>query len=309
MKKDLISIIVPVYNTEPYLQRCVDSLLAQDYPDTEIILVDDGATDRSGQICDVYASAYENVNVIHKKNGGLSDARNEGMRIARGSYLSFVDSDDYVRPSFIRVLKDTLDRSACRISKCSMQEAYEIMETGTVKAGELVIYSAEEYLENIDRMNAGFSVCNKLFARELFDGIMFPKGRLHEDVAVIYRLAAAAGRIAAVDQKLYCYCSNDDSITRSRMKPERLDDLDFREDLCEFCMRQGWKKAAEKAGEHLLGRILEALRYSEAEVDRYGEYRERLVKIRRRYVRNILLPGNRSLRQKAAVIYHFYMQP
>ena len=122
MEKKLISVIVPVYNVEAYLERCVDSILKQTYKELEIILVDDGATDSSGELCDQLAKKDDRIIVIHKKNGGLSDARNAGIDASRGEYLSFIDSDDFIHPMFMEVLLQLCETTQCNIRKCGMQE-------------------------------------------------------------------------------------------------------------------------------------------------------------------------------------------
>lgn len=219
MEKKLISVIVPVYNVEAYLERCVDSILKQTYKELEIILVDDGATDSSGELCDQLAKKDDRIIVIHKKNGGLSDARNAGIDASRGEYLSFIDSDDFIHPMFMEVLLQLCETTQCNISKCGMQEVEgDTFVSEGEKEDTYKLYSAEEYLEKINRVNAGFSVCNKLFHRELFSTIKFPYAKLHEDVAVIYKLIAMSKKIVEVEYKLYFFYKNPKSITKSIIK-------------------------------------------------------------------------------------------
>lgn len=306
MKDDLVSIIVPVYNVAPYLVRCLTSILAQEYSNIEVLLVDDGSTDKSGMICDACAEEDSRICVVHKENGGLSDARNAGLKMAKGKYVSFIDSDDYVHPSFISCMKQAMDRTGCGIGKCDILEDTGHAEPTPLREVELCVYGAEEYLEKIDRINGGFSVCNKLFLRSLFDNIQFPKGKLHEDVAVIYRLAAQAGRIVSTEQTLYYYYVNGQSITKSRMNPRRLDDLVFRLDMYHFCRGKGWKRAARQAAEMLLRRILDAQNYNASEVDAYEEYSKRLSLVKKHFIRSALVHEKWSPRHKAAILYHLY---
>lgn len=307
MKDDLVSIIVPVYNVEAFLPRCLDSILAQEYEAVEILLVDDGSGDESGKICDAYAGKDSRFTVIHKSNGGLSDARNAGLGAAKGKYVSFVDSDDFIHPSFIGRLKEAMDRTGCRIARCDIREVEGSEEPFSLPEPEYHVCGPEEYLAKIDRTNGGFSVCNKLFSRALFEDILFPCGRLHEDVAVIYRLIDQAGSIVSVDQPLYYYYRNENSITKSRVKPARLDDLEFRMDLFEYCRKKNWKSAAYNAGEMILRRILDAQKISSQDIDDYPEYKRRLRHIKRRFAGTVLFRQEWSLRHKLAVLYRFYI--
>ena len=307
MNEDLISIIVPIYNVENYLSRCLDSILAQEYKDLEILLVDDGSMDESGKICDAYAEKDSRFAVIHKKNGGLSDARNEGLKLAKGKYVSFVDSDDYIHPSFTRRLKEAMDRTGCHIAKCDILEVTRQEEPFPLPLPEYSIYGSEKYLEIIDRISGGFSVCNKMFRKSLFDDIRFPVGKLHEDVAVIYKLMDRAGNIVSIDQPMYYYFCNENSITKSRIKPARLDDLEFRMDLYEYCLKKKWNKAAYNAGEMILRRILDAQNYHRQEIDDYQEFKKYLRQLKKRFVFTVLIWQGWSLRHKLAVLYNFYI--
>ncbi|MDV4769588.1 glycosyltransferase, partial [Enterococcus faecium] len=180
-----ISIIVPVYKVEPYLRKCVDSILAQTFTDFEVILVDDGSPDNSGKICDEYASKDSRVRVIHKKNGGLSSARNAGIDVARGKYLGFVDSDDYIEKDMYELLYDNIVKEQADLSICGIYDIY---------AGKKVKILPEEYkvLDKVSAMKIvleaqSFSVhaVNKLYKKELFNKIRYPENIITEDAAVI----------------------------------------------------------------------------------------------------------------------------
>ena len=125
---ELISVIVPVYNVEKYISRCIESIMKQTYKNIEIILIDDGSTDNSGKICDEYSLKDDRINVIHKKNGGLSDARNTGLDIAKGKYISLIDSDDFVSKFFIETLYNTCKNENCEIAICEYERVYEEKE-------------------------------------------------------------------------------------------------------------------------------------------------------------------------------------
>lgn len=214
---DLISIIVPVYNVAPYLDRCVQSLVDQTYPELEILLIDDGSTDTSGVLCDAWAAKDHRIKVIHKPNGGLSDARNAGLKAATGNFISFVDSDDWVHRCFIQYLYDTLishnaDISACEVTLCTDSVA-DMHDTSNYEIGT---YTPEEALKTLIE-GRGFraTVWNKLYRYSLLKNETFPLGRFHEDEFFTYRILSKATHLVFLDIPLYYYFQRDTSIMRS----------------------------------------------------------------------------------------------
>lgn len=210
MCEDLISIIVPVYNVEEFLNQCIKSVLDQSYKKLEIILVDDGSTDRSGKICDRYQMMDARIKVIHKENGGLSDARNTGLRLAKGKYYSFIDSDDYISSEMIQTMFDSLKRNQCDIAVCNM------IRFGDVVDSVKFYYPAEREqvlagTERFQTLNQP-SVCNKLFCSELFNNIKFPKGKYYEDTYVYHELLYQAKKIVLTGKDSYWYRARPDSI-------------------------------------------------------------------------------------------------
>lgn len=239
MKSPLISVIVPVYNVEKYIARCVDSILAQTYVNLEILLVDDGSSDRSGELCDSYAAKDSRIKVVHKKNGGLSDARNRGMEIAEGEYFAFVDSDDYIAADYIEYLYGILGANRAQISICGCQKVYEnkaCSGTGlnSVK-GTADIYDCKKGLSALLYQRGIIaSAWGKLFERGLFAGICFPAGRQHEDVAVMYKLFDAARTIAAGSEKKYYYFQRADSLVNSGFNRQRMDYICFTQECIRY---------------------------------------------------------------------------
>ena len=223
--KELISVIVPIYNVEKYLDRCIKSIINQSYNNLEIILVDDGSPDRCGEMCDEWAKIDKRIIVVHKENGGLSDARNAGIDIAKGNYLSFIDSDDYVHKDFIKVLYELCIKYNSDISMCGAFETSkdENCNFNLQQGNECVKYS-KTILERKD--NIYCVAWNKLYKKEVFKYIRYPKGKLHEDVAVINKILYYSNKIAITDLRLYFYYSNPDSIMRSSFSIKRLDILD-----------------------------------------------------------------------------------
>ena len=212
----LISIIVPVYKVEAYIRRCVDSILEQTYQNLEIILVDDGSPDNSGQICDEYAKADSRVRVIHKSNGGLSDARNAGIQIAKGEYLGFIDSDDYIEPNmFELLLHDALEHDA-DIAICGYYDVYEKARPH-YQYLEQEVMNAEEALKTcLMTTKTGVMACNKLYKRFLFDKVAYPKGKTTEDAFVIADLMEQCKTVSLNTKPLYYYVHRPESITTKK---------------------------------------------------------------------------------------------
>ena len=200
-KPSLISIIVPVYNVERYLAACIDSVLRQTYKNFELILVDDGSTDHSGEICDRLAKTDSRMRVFHKKNGGLSDARNFGMKYAQGDYITFIDSDDAVSPRFIEILLLESLKNSADIVQCQFALREELLETGSGKSA--VYRGADGFRQFLMIGEVYVSSWCKLYRRELFDDISFPYGRINEDVCTTYKLLYRSAKTVCIDRALY----------------------------------------------------------------------------------------------------------
>lgn len=209
----LVTVIVPVYNVEDYLDRCIASILDQSYRRLQIILVNDGSTDSSGSMCDGYLRD-ERIQVIHQTNGGLSHARNVGLDHAYGDYLTFVDSDDWIAPDFVRTLLE-IARShdaattVSRVHKTSVED--QLPET----VHPVMVLDRDEALrEFTGKLHTLLTIaCAKLYRSEVFDGVRFPVGRLHEDEFTTYRALAASERIVIAPTAMYFYWQREDSIT------------------------------------------------------------------------------------------------
>lgn len=212
--KSLVSVIVPIYKVEKYLNKCVDSIINQSYKNLEIILVDDGSPDKCGEICDKYVEKDSRVKVIHKQNGGLSDARNAGIDIAKGDYLLFVDSDDWINKYMIENLvlfatDKNLDIVECKF--ISVHDRREIKDE--VNVGECKIFSNIEALENHFNGEGVYRcVWNKLYRKYLFDDLRFPKGKVAEDLHTTYKLLFKANKVGLIDFVGYYYYIRENSI-------------------------------------------------------------------------------------------------
>lgn len=211
----LVTVIIPVYNTERYLQCCVDSVLIQTYSNLEIILVDDGSTDGCPQICDEYAARDPRVQTVHQPNGGAGSARNAALDIARGEYYVFVDSDDYITPDFVEQLLYTLQASGAELAICGFTQDFDALQNGVSPDWDSYSSQAairEQTLLSGARFEA--EVSGKLYAKRLFQNMRFPEEIvMGEDFAIMYKIFHLAEEpIAYVDVKKYGYRANPDSI-------------------------------------------------------------------------------------------------
>lgn len=213
----LISVIVPCYKVEDYLDECITSIVNQTYKHLEIILVDDGSPDNCPQICDKWSRKDSRIKVIHKKNGGLSSARNAGLDIAKGEYISFIDSDDFIDKTFIEFLYMNLIKNKVDISCCGYYHYFNknLKEVRHFKNIQLLMNSCEA----IKTMNTigyfGVGSWNKLYKRELFNNIRFPIGKLSEDWFILYKLIHESNKIYYDSQPKYYYRQRAGSITRN----------------------------------------------------------------------------------------------
>ena len=231
-----ISIIVPVYNTENYLRECLDSIIHQTYEDLEIILVDDGSTDHCGEICDSYASQDARIRVIHQKNAGLSAARNAGLDISAGEWISFIDSDDYVSPCFIELMYNAAVSGNSEIAALSRTGDFwndkpdrPRLETDP-NALRCQTISVRDALELLLYMKIETSVQYRIYKRLIFENIRFPDG-FYEDVAASHKLFAKANRVTIVHNLLYAYRKRNDGITRQSFSEKKLIALDICREL------------------------------------------------------------------------------
>ena len=245
-----ISVIVPVYKVEKYLPQCIDSILAQTYKDFELILIDDGSPDNCGKMCDEYAQRDARVRVIHQKNGGLSAARNAGIDMAKGEYIAFVDSDDYVSEEYLEKLYSCLVCNNADISICGMLSFFDgkkLDSAESIKKDRTVMTGREACL-SIYKMDGRVPVMawGKMYKASLFDNIRYPNGLIHEDDATTPRLFYKAKNVAMFADALYFYRAREDSITNATFSAKRFDGvkavdicIDFfsEKNDCEMCKR------------------------------------------------------------------------
>ncbi|MCR5670834.1 MAG: glycosyltransferase [Butyrivibrio sp.] len=281
MKNPLISVIVPVYNVEPYLMECLDSILGQSFSSFELIIVDDGSTDGSPMICDTYKNTDERIKVIHKENGGLSSARNAGLDIALGEYVCFIDSDDRIAPDFLEKLLDRINEKAADIAFCDVdfsrmkgacEKDVDVLNLTSKNAREwLYDHNSREYVLMV-------ITCNKLFRRALFEDLRYPEGRLHEDEFMIWPLLNRAKRIVYISEKLYLYRDNEAGITSgsNRLNVRHLDVIDAYEERIRGAMEEGDRAFACKSFKTALYKM--ARLYKEADEEKGSDQRSAMLR-------------------------------
>lgn len=241
----MISIIVPVYNIENYLPRCMDSLFVQTDSDFEIILVDDGSTDLSGELCDQYAAQDLRIQVIHKKNGGLSSARNAGLGTARGQYILFLDGDDYLAPCALRLLSRLADEKG---DFDFIQFHYAETDGGwqadpAQKANARVCTDLHEMFQYLyQHGGVAASACTKLYRSSLFEHLRFQEGITHEDEELITRLLPQCNRVIYTEFVLYGYVMRGGSIIHENFHPHKLDVLDIMDNRADALQKLGYEE-------------------------------------------------------------------
>lgn len=230
---ELISIIIPIYKVEKYLDKCIKSVVNQTYRNLEIILVDDGSPDDCPHICDEWKKKDSRIEVIHKANGGLSDARNAGIEVAKGDYIGFVDSDDYIEKEMYQQLYEAIKSENADLAICNLEYVKE--EGGILSMDSPIkneVFGGREGLHKLVGKNSWcyVTVPNKLYSRAALKGIKFPVGKLHEDEFVIHKIFSQCDRVASIETKLYKYVQRGGSIMSNTKTVKSLDAI---EAICE----------------------------------------------------------------------------
>ena len=315
---ELVSIIIPVYKVEKYLNKCVESVVNQTYKNLEIILVDDGSPDNCPEMCDEWAKKDSRIKVIHRKNGGLSAARNSGIDIAKGEYFCFVDSDDYVDIDFVRFLYEALKLKSADIAIC---EITVIDEKNIViddsKTRQRISSETKTGLELLGyilpaKTYAYVVACNKLYKRELFKELRYTEGKIHEDEYIIHRLYAKCNKVVLIDKPLYFYLKRENSIIGIGFNIKRMDIVEALEDRFKLCKEINQPELARKALYVLLSTIAY---YTElidvaTNIDRNKkqEFRNKFKKFFNNYLSEILNSSDFSITEKLLVSL-YYISP
>lgn len=238
---DLISIIVPIYNTEKYLDRCVRSIVNQTYKNLEIILIDDGSTDNSSKMCDEWASKDSRIKVIHKNNGGLSDARNSGLDIATGNYIGFVDSDDWIDKDMYEYLLNLVKTYEADYSSVEMAIVKSEQETINQDSPAVSLLNKDELFQSffrVSRKEIKYCVCDKLFRKECIVDILFLKGYYFEDIDYNFQILKKCKKAVYSNQKKYYWFYNLGGITRNKLNHKDMQLLDIWRKIVNQCEKE-----------------------------------------------------------------------
>lgn len=259
---DLISVVIPIYNVEKYLERCVSSVLSQTYPNLQIILVDDGSPDNCGKICDEYNDPR--IEVIHQENKGLSGARNAGIDIAKGEWITFIDSDDFVHETFIEVLHSLCVQYNVEVSQCGVVRGTDSsFPAEDIKVEEKVWDFYKLYRsKNRDYKTVAWA---KLYKRSLFNNIRYPEGMINEDEDTTFKVMYYAGKSVITNRHLYYYYMSESSILRSPKKHVNFDFVQIFKERERFLQENGGKDLIETTKKELCLRLM--LNYVSAKRD------------------------------------------
>lgn len=258
---ELISVIVPIYKAEKYLNRCIESIVKQTYDCLEIILVDDGSTDTSPQICDNWGKKDDRIKVVHQKNGGVSSARNSGLNIASGKYIVQVDSDDYIASNMIEVLYKALIEKNADLVICGYLKGKNVDYSFALeKEVETTVINAETALNRIYDSGASalqyVAPWGKLYKKELFEEIRYPEGKIFEDIYITHQILCRCHRIAVVQNQLTYYYQHSDSIMNKKYHVGKLDYLDACKNRISFFKENGYEQLAHIAYDEYLHSLI-----------------------------------------------------
>ena len=305
---DLISVIVPVYRVERYLERCVQSILNQTYKNIEIILVDDGSPDNCPAICDRLAGLHSNIRVIHKVNGGLSSARNAGIDASSGSYISFIDSDDFVDSDFIERLYTLIKKYNADLAMLAYQEVTQDKEINRICAEIESVYRNEEVEEAFLKLKVD-SVCVGLYSKSAIGDIRFIVGKTSEDIPFNFDIFRQIKTFVYAPEKRYFYFYNIESISNGPLDKNMLNYLEFREDIFEFYKDKDLKLKA--LSESLYARAAFGLQtrmalYGVSSQMNEKECRKNLTSIFKRHQTAFFAANNIPFTRKCAAVGTFY---
>lgn len=269
----MISVLVPVYNTEKYLRRCLDSVLAQTFQDFELILVDDGSTDASGRICDEYAAKDERIVVFHQKNKGQAAARNVALDYVLASnyseWITFIDSDDVVHPQILEMLylgiigtSEKLIAGDLQFFKNNERPEFQKKDTSSLTIRSMLpetFFATNHYIETVP--------VAKLYHRSCFENVRYPEGKIHEDNYVTYKIIFSLGSVLHLEYPIYYYFSNPEGTTKSSWRPARLTVFEAYSQQLDFFHKNGYKEAEKKIVLHYANMLCAQIR--EAKTSKY----------------------------------------
>ena len=262
----MISVITPVYNSKKYLNQSISSILNQSYSDFELLLIDDGSTDGSSAVCDEYAEKDGRIRVIHQKNQGQATARNRALDIAKGEYIAFVDSDDYIHPKMLEVLVNALEKSGADIAVCGHARGTDADYQWKSVNDQYELYSGKSFLRDsvLNKKGKHWLLWDKVYKRSCFNNVRLPEGRIYEDNAAVYKLLYNADKVAVTDDVLYYYFTNESSTVNQSFKPKHLDWLTVLEEMIPFFQEYDEAEMLDWANHLYLTSLADLLRKARA---------------------------------------------
>lgn len=295
-----ISVIVPVYKAEQYIEDCVQSILKQTYKSFELILVDDGSPDRSGALCDALAQTDSRIRVLHQENGGAASARNAGLDIAEGRYIAFVDGDDMIHPQYLEFLLTLLECQNADVSwchydfftdsaTCFARELDIQAETSgcVVSCGEAILAEFSQHCRRVSLI----SLCMKLFKREIFEGMRIPEGFIEEDSMVLPMILERTGTISRIKLPLYHWRETPGSVTRSGLSPKSFAYIEVSRSQAEFFRKRGSEQANYCMREYLYKSLKYYYRIQDQSMELMEAFAAQIKQYRRLYPHYIRAKG------------------
>jgi len=298
----MLSIIIPVYNVEKYLEKCIESVLAQTYLDWELILVNDGSTDGCPAICDAYAQKDERIKVIHKENGGQGSARNRALDICKGEYIAFLDSDDYIDPEMYSVMMEALIRTDSDVSMCGLKTHSGVrISYPKISGEEVVINGAEEILRHyfLTPYVTGAPV-DKVYRRALFEDIRYPEGVAREDVYIMHRVLGKCKKAVHTGKCFYNYIIREGSSEHQEFSPKFLVSIKIADERYEY-IKANFHALEPLARNSVYGSRLSAIKkiVRSGSVKKYREIYDEL----RAYVKANLAPTKKQRKERWEILY------
>lgn len=304
MEKPLISVIVPAYNVEKFIGKCIDSILRQSFKDFEVLLIDDGAKDSTPEICDACAKKDSRIKVYHKENGGLSDARNYGIDRMQGKYVTFIDSDDYVDSGYFEYLYGLITQEEdIQIAICGKKSAREDENASPDPETFHEIITGERAVQKmLCGHGSGHSAWGKLYSANLWKTVRYPKGKIYEDYATTYRVMALVDKAAWGNAAMYFYVQHIESIMHQKCSRRSLSLVDIADEETEFIVKK-WPALKQEALARKVTSELKCLQnILNAKNEEFDDYKQKIVEDVRRHKGELLASKKVALKTKIKII-------
>lgn len=304
MEKPLISVIVPAYNVEKFIGKCIDSILRQSFKDFEVLLIDDGAKDSTPEICDACAKKDSRIKVYHKENGGLSDARNYGIDRMQGKYVTFIDSDDYVDSGYFEYLYGLITQEEdIQIAICGKKSVREDENASPDPETFHEIITGERAVQKmLCGHGSGHSAWGKLYSADLWKTVRYPKGKIYEDYATTYRVMALVDKAAWGNAAMYFYVQHIESIMHQKCSRRSLSLVDIADEETEFIVKK-WPALKQEALARKVTSELKCLQnILNAKNEEFDDYKQKIVEDVRRHKGELLASKKVALKTKIKII-------